>query len=147
MKRFSRYLCLLLALVIATSFPVSAVEEAEGSRSSIFFGNFSVYLDPEDDFNFAVVFHVTGTGTMQKLGASKITVQISEDGENWATTQVYTMEDHPEFIRENAVFHGYDFNYNGSRGFYYRAIIQLYAKNSKGTGKMTAYTSTIRLGG
>ena len=145
MKRFSKCGCFLLAIVIMMSFPVSATEEVE-SRSSSFFGNFSVYLDEVDDFNFAVCFRVTGIGIMEKIGACKIQVQISEDGENWATTQTYTMEDHPEFIRSNAATHAHDFNYNGSRGFHYRAIIQLYAKNSTGTAKLTRYTSAIVLG-
>ena len=145
MKRFSRCLCLLLAAVIVLSAPVSATESAE-TRSSSFFLNWSVYLAEVDDFNFDVCFRVTGMATMDKIGVCKIQVQISEDGESWATTKTYTMEDHPEFIEEDSLTHAYHFGYNGSRGFHYRAIIQLYAKNSSGTGKLTTYTSPIVLG-
>ena len=145
MKRYTRCICFLMALICMLSVPVSAAEEAD-TRSSSYFLHFSVYLDEIDDFNFYVCFTVTGLRTMEEIGVSSIKVQISEDGENWATTQTYRMEDHPEFICDNTTTHAYHFNYNGSRGFQYRAIIQLYAKDSNGMAKMTRVTAPITLG-
>ena len=145
MKRFGQCLSFLLAAAMLLSFPVRAAEAIE-PRASDFFLSHSAYLREVDSFNFRIVFCVTATGTMEELGVEKIKVQISSDGENWATTQTYTRDTHPQFIKENALVHGYDFNYNGSRGYYYRAIMTLYAKNSTGQGVYTVYTPVIQLG-
>lgn len=145
MKRFGRCLCFLLAAVMLLSFPVCAAEEVE-PRASNFFVNYSAYLREVDSYNFRIVFRVTAIGIMEELGVKGIKVQISSDGENWATTQTYTRDTHPVFIDTDTAYHSYEFNYNGSKGYYYRAVITFYAKNSSGQAVYTAYTPVIQLG-
>lgn len=145
MKRFSRCLCFLLAAVMLMSFPVCASEEVV-PRSSSFFAHYSADLYKMDSFNFLIVFSITAKDIMEELGVERIKVQISSDGENWATTQTYTRDTHPVFIDTNTAYHSYEFNYNGSRGYYYRAVITFYAKDSTGQAVHTVYTPVIQLG-
>ena len=144
MKRFTRIFCVFLAVIMLMSFPVNA--EDVSPRSSSFFVGYSAFLSEVDAYNFKVYFRVTAKRTMDELGAYTVKVQISDDGEDWATTQTYTKEDYPSFICEDTFLHAYSFNYNGSKGYYYRAIITLYAKDSTGTAKYTVYTAPIQLG-
>lgn len=145
MKSFVRYVSFLVATVVLLSFPVCATEEVAPRSSSYFFSH-SAYLREEDSFNFSIVFRISAIGVMDELGAKRIKVQISSDGENWATTQTYTRDTHPQFIDTNTAYHSYEFNYNGSRGYYYRAIITYYAKNDTGSAVYTVYTPVIQLG-
>lgn len=144
MKKFIRCTCFILAMVISLSVPVYADDSATWSSS--FFYNYGVYLTEVDSYNFTVNFRVTAKDTMDQLGAKSVAIQISEDGENWATTKTYTPDDYSGFLKENATIHAYTFNYNGSKNFYYRAKIKLYAKNSTGSATSTVYTSTLHLG-
>lgn len=145
MKRFIRYLSFLLATVILLSFPVCATGEVD-QRSSDYFACYSAYLREKDSFNFEIVFSITARRIMEELGAKRIRVQISSDGENWATTQTYTRETHPAFINYNNITHDYSFSYNGSRGFYYRAVITFHAKDATGSAAYTIYTPVFQLG-
>lgn len=145
MKRFRQCIGILLVAVMLLTFPVCAVEEVD-SRSSSYFFNYSAYLREENSFNFRIVFSITAKRIMEELGAKTIKVQISSNGEDWATTQTYTRDTHPEFMDENTGTHAYEFNYNGSRGYYYRAIITFYAKDDTGSAVSTVYTPVIQLG-
>lgn len=82
---------------------------------------------------------------MTELGASIIKVQRSSDGANWTTMKTFYKEDYSQMICTNTVCHAAYVTYTGTRGYYYRAYIELYAKNSSGTGIMPEYTSTIQL--
>lgn len=145
MKRFCRCIGILLSVVMLLTFPVCAVDVAD-HRSSSYFTHYSAYLREVDSFNFTIVFSITATGPMEELGAKRVKVQISSDGENWATTQTYTRDTHPGFIDTNTTYHDYELDYNGSRGYYYRAIITYYAKNDTGSAISTVYTPVIQLG-
>lgn len=145
MKRFNRCMSFFLAVVVLLSFPVCATEEIEPRASNYFF-NYSAYLREVDSFNFTIVFSITALRIMEELGAKRIKVQISSDGENWATTQTYTRDTHPGFVEEDTGVHVYELNYNGSRGYYYRAVITFHAKDSTGSASSTVYTPVIQLG-
>ncbi len=144
MKRFSRMVCLLLAVVMILAIPVAAMEN-ENARASSFFGSSDVYLYKTSSTKFQAWFEVTAPTGMDKLGASEIKIQESSDGENWTTVKTCTMANYSNLICENTGTHGSYVSYTGTIGKYYRAKITLYAKDSTGTGYWTRYTSSIQL--
>lgn len=144
MKRFSRMVSLLLAVVMVLAVPAAAMEN-ENARASSFFMSSDVYLYKTSSTKFQAWFEVTALTGMDKLGASEIKIQESSDGENWTTVKTCTMENYSNLICENTGFHGSYVSYTGTIGKYYRAKITLYAKNSTGTGLWPRYTSSIQL--
>lgn len=145
MKRFSQCVCLLLVIVIFLTTSAFAAEEVM-PRASSFFGGSSVYLWKTSDTTFQVWFDVKALSSMEELGASVIKVQRSADGENWLTMRTYTKENYPNMICKNTVTHVDCVSYNtATQGYYYRAYIVLYAKNSTGTGLLNRYTASIKL--
>lgn len=143
-KRIVRCGCFLIAAIMCFTFAVCATE-TEGARSSSFFRSSSVYLYKTSGNNFEAWFEVTALGTMTQLGASKIKIQRSLDGVNWTTMKTYEKEDYSQMICNNTVTHDGCVSYTGTTGYYYRAIVILYAKNSSGTAEMTEYTAKIKL--
>ena len=144
MKRFSRIVCMLLAVVMVFAAPAAAIEN-ENSRASNFFMSSDVYLYQTTSTQFRVWFEVSALGGMDKLGASEIKVQRSSDNENWTTMKTYTMDSYSNMICENTGAHASYVTYTGQTGYYYRAKITLYAENSSGFGEWDRTTSSILL--
>ena len=144
MKRFTRCLCLLLVCVMMFATTAFAAEPVD-SRASNFFAASSVYFWNTSGNNYQIWFDVTATGTMQKLGASKITVQRSTDNSNWSTVQTYLMGDYSQMTASNTVHHANYVSFTATSGYSYRAIVYLYAKNSSGEGNMREQTAILDL--
>lgn len=143
MRQFVKYLSLFLAIVIITAIPANAVETG-AERSSSFFARSSVYLYETTSTTFQAWFEVTGMRTMDKIGAKEIKIQRSSDNENWTTVKTYSMDDYySTLICENTAGHAACVTYTGTRGYYYRAYIKLYAEDETGTAVWNRYTSSI----
>lgn len=144
MKRITKNICFILAIVMVLALPVSAAEDVS-PRASYFFAASSTYLWRVSDTKFEVWFDIAAVSTMEELGASVIKVQRSSDGINWTTMQTFTKEIYPHLIAQNTGAHAGCISYTGTPGYYYRAFVTYYAKNSSGIGEAYRYTSSMLL--
>lgn len=142
MKRLLKCSCLILSLIMLLVIPAQAAETFD-ARSSSYFGSSSVYLYETSGTTFQAWFQVTGMRTMEIIGAKEIKIQRSPDNENWTTMKTYSMDDYSNMICENTGTHSSCVTYTGTSGYYYRAYIKLYAKDSTGSGTWARYTSSI----
>ena len=143
MKRFTKCICLILSLAMILAIPAYAAENVD-ARSSSYFGRSSVYLHETSGTTFQAWFEVTGMRIMDQIGAKEIKIQRSTDNESWTTVATYSKDDYySTLICENTSGHAACVTYTGSRGYYYRAYIKLYAKDSTGSGTWARYTSSI----
>ena len=141
----SRIICVLLVMSLLLALPVSA-ESEEQTRASRFFISHDCFLTRVDSSTFRICFDVLGTGTMYEIGVSSIEVDRSADGENWSLMRTYDAEDYPQMLCENTGTHdGYITYRYANPGYYYRAYITFYARNSSGTGKLFRYTAVMQL--
>ena len=143
MKRATRCICLLLVVVICLSSTVLAAETTP--KASSYFWSNSVYLHKTSDTTFQAWFDVRCIGIMEEVGASVIKIQRSLDGVNWTTMQTYTKESYSNLIDTNTSTHAACVSYTGTEGYYYRAYIELYAKNESGRAYLPRYTSSMQL--
>lgn len=144
MKRFIRLVCFVLVMTVCLATPAAAAEEVS-TWSSSFFTCHSAYLWKVSDSEFRVWFDVTAVKGMEELGASVIKVQRSTDNENWTTMSTYKKAVYPQMVAYNTGNHCSYVTYYGTSGYYYRALVTFYAKNSSGTGEYYYYTSSIQL--
>lgn len=144
MKRFSRCVCFFIVASLLLATPGFAAETST-TRASNFFGSSSVYLYKTTGTTFQAWFDVSALRIMDELGASEIKIQRSSDGASWTTMRTYTKDVYSQLICEDTSTHAACVTYTGTAGYYYRAKITLYAKDSSGMGEVTEYTSTIRL--
>lgn len=140
MKRIMKLICVVLALVMLLTVPVSAqrVEEPIGTYS-LFFHSYSTYLFRTSSTEFEVWFEVTARDGMDELGVSYIEVQRSTNGTTWETVKTYTPEDYPQMICENTGMHADCVSYTMTSGYQYRADVTFYAKKGTGTGYLYEY--------
>lgn len=144
MKRFSKILCLVLVFAMVFSTTAFAAE-MPAPRASMFFSGSSVYFWHTSGSSYQVWFDVTAVGTMQKLGASYITVERSTDLEDWDTVRTYDMDDYSQMTKSNTGTYANCVPFTATSGYAYRAIVTLYAKNSSGTGEMDETTELLDL--
>ena len=145
MKKHIRMICIVLALSLVFAVPVSAESEAQ-PWASLFFAVHDCFLIRVDSSTFKICFDVLGTGTMYEIGVSSIEVDRSADGENWSLMRTYDAEDYPQMLGENTITHdGYITYRYANPGYYYRAYITFYARNSRGIGERYRYTAVMQL--
>lgn len=145
MKRLSQILCMILvcAMIFSTTAFAAEVPDPRGSN---FFMYSSVYFWHASGSQYQIWFDVTAVGGMDELGAREIKVQRSTDLVNWTTVKTYTKDSYPQMTTTvgTAGYANY-VTYYPADGYAYRAVVELYAKNSTGSAYMTEVTDVLDL--
>lgn len=144
MKRFTQFVCIVLVLIMVLSTTAFAVEAVD-SRASNFFMASSVYFWHVSGSQYQIWFDVTSKGGMDELGAKKIVVERSTDEVNWESVKTYKKEDYSQMTEDDTTSYANCVSFTATSGYSYRAIVDLYAHNSSGTGVMTETTAVLDL--
>lgn len=146
MKKTLRTICIILVLSLVSAMPAYAESTVE-PRGSAFFGSYSTDLYKTSSSSFQIWFDVVANvATMDVLGVSEIIVYRSADQQSWTKMRTYTMENYSQMVDQNTSYHGGYVTYNyATTGYYYRAYITFYAKNSTGIGERDVYTEILRM--
>lgn len=143
MKRFTCLMCTMLLFLVILPMTAFGVEVLP-RRASEYFATDSCYLQKMSSTEFRVWFDVTGTDIMDEIGTSVIVVQRSSDGSSWTDVKTYTKESYSQMVAYNTVQHSDYVTYSSATsGYYYRASVKFYAKNSSGSAGLYRYTSKI----
>lgn len=144
-------MCIIMTIVTLTVGLISPVKAAQEETTitpmaSAFFTGHSVSLEKMSSTSFRVWFDVLACSLMDELGTSEIKILRSSDGINWTVVKRCFPSRYPEMIKEDTVAHGGYITYTGGvQGYYYRAYVTIYAKDSSGTGERNRYTEVISL--
>lgn len=146
MKKATRFVCFLLIMSILFAFPVSA-ETTANTRESHFFSSYGTDLYKTGAKTFQVWFDVNSNAEyMDVLGVSEIVIYRSPDMKTWTRMRGYTMDRYPEMTATNAFTHTGYITYDlATAGYYYRAYVTFYSKDSTGIGERDVYTEIIRM--
>ncbi len=146
MKKNVRFVCIILVCSLLLAVPAQA-ESVVDPRASAFFSSYGTDLYKTSSTSFQIWFDVVANvATMQELGVSEIALYRSTNGQNWTKIKTYIKESYPSMIAENTSSHDGYVPYNfASTGYYYRARVTFYAKNSTGIGELDEYTEIIRM--
>ena len=145
MKRLSQILCMILVCAMVFSTTAFAAE-VPNPRGSNFFMTSSVYFWHASGSQYQIWFDVTAVSGMNELGAREIKVQRSTDLVNWTTVKTYTKASYPQMTtKSTAASYANYVTYYPADGYAYRAVVELYAKNSTGSAYMTEVTATLDL--
>ena len=138
MKRFVRFMCLVLVFTMCLAIPVGAEEIAP--YASNYFMSYNAYLSGETSTSFEVWFSVTALRRMDKLGVEYIDIERSSDGSNWTVVKTYDSDDYPSLMATNTFSHSGHVTYNNKQsGYQYRAYVKFYAKEGVNSGVLYAY--------
>ena len=145
MRKTIRLICMILAFSFLLAFPVSA-QTGNENRASMFFSAHNTFLSKVSENRFKICYDVTAVGIMDKLGVCEIELDRSPDGTNWELIATYEKTFYPVMVASNTASHsGYITYYTATPGYYYRAYVTFYAKDSRGTGKLSRMTATLHM--
>lgn len=146
MRKFIQFAAMIVALSLMLAMPAYAQSSAE-PRGSAFFGSYGTDLYKTSSSSFQIWFDVvSNVATMQVLGVSEIVVYRSADQQSWTKMKTYTMDDYSQMVAQNTTAHIDYVTYNyATTGYYYRARVTFYAKNSTGIGERDVYTEILRM--
>ena len=146
MKKLVRFVCMILVCSLLLAAPAQAASVVE-PRASAFFSSYGTDLYKTGTRSFQIWFDVvSNVATMDVLGVSEIVVYRSADQQTWTKMKTYAMEDYPRMVAYNTSSHIDYVPYNpATPGYYYRAYITFYAKNSTGIGERYIYTEILQM--
>lgn len=144
MRKFIRSICLLLVAALVLPLQVFAAENSS-PKASEYFAADSCYLYQTSATSFEVWFDVSAVGMMDEVGAKTVKVQRSTDGTNWTDVKTFSSSSYSQMIDYNTGAHACGLPYTATKGYYYRAYVQFYAKKGSGSATLSRYTSKIRL--
>lgn len=146
MKKLTRFFCMILVLSLFLAVPAYAQTTVE-PRGSAFFSSYGTDLYKTGTRSFQIWFDVDANlDTMDELGVTEIIVYRSADQQSWTRMKTYTVDDYPEMLDYNTFSYAGYVTYNyATPGYYYRAYITFYAKNSTGIGERYVYTEILRM--
>lgn len=143
MKKLIRSLCLIISVSLMLAIPANATESS--AYSSIYFASYDSFIGVPSGRTLEIWFDVVGNGEMDEIGVSYIDLERSSDGINWTVIRTFLPEDYPQMIRENTGINCDCISYLGAYGYYFRAYVTYYAKNSRGRGNEYEYTPAVYL--
>lgn len=141
MKKATHLISLILVFALIFAVPVSA--EDVTPRASSYFAAYRAYCTKLSSTSIGVSFHVISAGIMDVLGASQVKVQRSSDGENWTTVKTFDKADYSNMTDTDKAAYASTLSCTVPAGYYYRAIVTFYAKNSAGRAYKAYYTAKV----
>lgn len=146
MKKLTRIVSLILVFSLFLTVPPLMANAAE-TRESAFFADYGTDLEKTGTKSFRIWFDVVSNATrMDELGVSEIVVYRSADKQSWTRMDTYRKSVNTNMIAYNTTSHGGYITYiNATPGYYYRAYVWFYAKNSRGVGERDVYTEILKM--
>ncbi|NCB50271.1 MAG: hypothetical protein EOM54_00115 [Clostridia bacterium] len=141
-KKQSRIIALVLIFVICFSTVSFAADKS--TKSSLYLTCYSAYIWPEGDGDISIWFDVTGTGTMDEIGALTIILQQSSNGSTWSTVKTYRYTSYLNMLGYNAVYYTSGVDYSGTEDYYYRAYVTVWAGEDGDGDSRQILTATVR---
>lgn len=136
------YKIIVLLLAIVLIVPVNAY--ALESRASDYLSSYNAYPYAAGAGKVQIWFNVTGTRTMDDIGALTIQVYESEDGSSWTWVQSYTNANYPRMLGHDTVYYSGHVDYQGRTGRYYKAYVCLWAGKDGAGDTRYFWTGSIK---
>lgn len=141
MKKTLRCVAVLLVLAMLLAVPVQAA--GASTYASRYFTQYGTYIYVVEGNHLQIWFDMAGTKIMQKIGVSEIVIKRSTDNQNWTNVYWYYPEDYDSMMATNEGDHAGYVPFFGTHGYYYKAYVTFYAKDSAGVGTICDYTQSV----
>ena len=140
MKKSLRSISFLLVFVmLLSSVSMAATPEIDHTRENAYILSKTGSIVATGSGYMTIQFTVTGTGVMNMIGASHISLYKS----NGTLVKSYDYWNYSSMMGYNDFVHYGSVSYHGVSGQSYYAVITFYAKNSSGSGSRIYTTATV----
>jgi len=136
-KTIARTITFVLIIVIFSSFVLTANAADVGIQASLYINSIDCSITPYSGGRISITASVTGTGVMDKIGVSKLTIQKYQAG-SWVDEASWT-----DLYDYNTIISAIEGSYYGIAGNKYRAVITFYAGRDGGYDTRIVTTSAV----
>ena len=112
-----------LVLVLAMTLPLAVAAETVQPRASAYLDSFGAHIYPAGDGKVQVCYNVGGTGYIDELGITRITLYESTNQSSWSAVKTFTYSAYPSMMSYNNDYHYGRVTYQGVVGRYYKAYV------------------------
>lgn len=129
--------------VFAMTMFVGNVFAAE--QSSLYLDAYRAWLTPQSDGEIAVSIHVQAVDYMDDVGALSVEIYESSDGgSTWERVRTYYSSMYPELlVQDDYLYYDTPIFHQGTAGYKYCAIVEVYAGDSTGSDSRSYQTHTV----
>lgn len=129
-KKIVKTFALILVLIIAFSIPAFSIPAY--ARYSDYIDSYLAYLYSPNSNTAQVWFELKANYTSDKVGVTSITLQVSDDQENWDNVGTYRAADYPHLMASNTIGLDSHISVSVEPGHYYRAGLVFYVERDGG---------------
>ena len=132
MKHFGkRFLSGIFAVVMISALLCTAASAAV--QSSAYLDAYSATITAKPGGKMVVSVEVAGVGRMTEIGAKTIYIYESTDGENYTRVATYESSKYSQMMGSGSNYIKDAITHYGTAGYYYYAVVYVYAGNSDGS--------------
>ena len=117
-------------------------------QSSLYLSAYCAWLTPEAGGVIDVTIDVQAVDYMDEVGALRVEIWESADGgDSWDNVRTYYSANHSEMlVEDDYLYYDTPISYDGTPGYKYYAIVEVYAGDSTGwdSKEYQTYTVTAR---
>lgn len=139
-----RCIAILLVLIMVIPLPFTAnASELLTPRASYYLDSYNAYIYHAALGKIQVWFTVTGVDYMDDIGALKVYLYESTDGESWSHVKTFNHDTTSGMLGSNKIYHSGHVDYQGTIGRYYKAYVCIWA-GKDGNGDTRYYWTDIQ---
>lgn len=125
---------LCLTLLVPSNVFAAQQEVTAMPLASSYIASCSVGLSALGSGDIAINCVVGGVGTMGYIGVKNIVLYESTDDYNYFAAEVFEYDDYPNMMGTGKASHSSRVTFDGTVGYYYQAMLNIYAGSSLTTG-------------
>ena len=144
-KWFLRLIAILLAVFMCA--PVAAqaaAPERVELRASDYIRECHIWIEAIGGGDLEIWFEIYGVGTMDDIGSLQIYLFESTDNVSFYCVSTYTSDIYENMLRYDSNLCKDHVDYEGVSGRYYKAFIQVCARNGSGGDTIYGWTDIVR---
>lgn len=120
-----------------------ACANAVFTRSSQYLNTYIASISAGRNGVIAITARVTGKGSLDEIGVSKITVYESSDGKNYTSYGTFYSDDYPSMMGSGVFYDQKAFEFTGTIGNTYKATVYCYGADSSGSDSKPYSTNSV----
>lgn len=139
-----RIVTILLSIIVGAAmlFTIVSAVNIDLIRTSEYFDELDVWVESVGSGSIKIRADIKATGQMTRIGMDEIEIQCLSSGK-WWTIDTISGTTRNGMLESNTRSYSGSYEYDGSSGKTYRAIVTAYAKNGSGSDSVVITTNAV----
>ncbi len=139
-----RIISIFLSCIVGITmlFTIASAVNIDLMRASEYFDKLDVWVESVGSGTIRIYADIKATRQMSRIGMDEIEIQCLSSGK-WRTVDTISGTTRNGMLESNTSSYSGSYEYDGSSGKTYRAIVTAYAKNGSGSDSVSVTTNAV----